>query len=138
MTMNTKNLLLGTLVGGLVYFFLGFLFYAVIFNDFFVAQMGTATGVQKTEMEWWPLVLGNFSIAFLLTYIFTRWADISTMVPGIKAGALVGFLMALGWDMTTYDTTNIIRLPGALADVLIVTVMMAIVGGVIGLVIRKA
>jgi hypothetical protein len=135
--MNTRNLLLGTRVGGMAYFFLGYIFYVVIFSGFMEAQKGTATGVQKTVMEWWPLVLGNFSIAFLLTYIFTRWAKVSTMVTGMKAGAIIGFLMALGWDMITYDTTNIITLTGALADVLISTVIMAMVGGIIGLVIRK-
>jgi hypothetical protein len=136
MTMNTKSFLTGTFVGGITLFILGFLFYVVIFSSFMESQMGTATGVQKETMEWWPLILGNLAGAALLTYIFLKWAGISTFLTGLKAGALLGFLIALSWDMIMYDTSNLMTLAGAFADVLIYSLMYGIAGGVIGLVLR--
>ncbi len=133
--MNTSKFITGSLVGGIVYFILGFVFYAILFEGFFEANSGSATGVMKTEMSWWPLILGNIALAALITYIFLHWASISTFATGLKGGAVIGFLMALGWDMIMYDTTNIMTLQGALFDVVIATVMAAITGGVIGAVL---
>jgi len=136
--MNTKTFALSTIVGGIAYFFLGFLFYAVLLDGFFAAQQGTATGVQKSTMEWWPLLLGNFAAAALLAYIFLQWAGIRSFSSGLKVGALIGFLIALGWDMIMYDTSNLMTLTGAFADVLVYAVMSGLAGGVIGLIIPKA
>ena len=130
--MDNKKFLSGTLVGGVVNFLLGFVFYVVLFQGFFEANAGSATGVAKAEMAWWPLILGNLALAALITYIFLNWANISSFAGGLKAGAIIGFLMALGYDMIMFDTTNIMTLTGSLVDVAISTIMWAITGGVIG------
>lgn len=130
--MDNKKFLSGTLVGGIVNFLLGFVFYVVLFQGFFEANAGSATGVAKAEMAWWPLILGNLALAALITYIFLNWASISSFAGGLKAGAIIGFLMALGYDMIMFDTTNIMTLTGALVDVAISTIMWALTGGVIG------
>jgi len=71
--MDTKKFITGTLVGGVAYFFLGFLFYVVLFEGFFQSNMGSATGVQKTDdMVWWALILGNLASAALLSFIFLK------------------------------------------------------------------
>jgi hypothetical protein len=135
--MNTSKFAIATLTGGMAFFFLGFLAYAVVFESFFVDHAGTATGVMNTEMVWWPLILGNLAHAALLTYIFMKWANITTFGSGINAGATIGFLISLGFDMITYDTTNIIDLTGAIVDVFIYTVMCGIVGGIIGWILGR-
>lgn len=79
--MDGKRFIVGTATGGIVYFFLGFVFYAIIFEDFFMSNMGSATGVPKGEdMQYWPLVLGNMSWAALLTYVIQRWAKVGSFV----------------------------------------------------------
>lgn len=133
--MDTKKFIMGTLVGGIVYFILGFVFYAVLFQGFFEANSGSATGVMKTDMAWWPLILGNLASAALITYIFLKWAEIKTFAGGLKGGAVIGFLLAVSFDMIMYDTTNIMTLNAALMDIVIATVMAAVVGGVIGAVL---
>lgn len=133
--MNLKKFISGTLAGGVVYFLLGFIVYAVVFEAFFEANAGSATGVMKTEMAWWPLILGNLAGAALITYVFMHWAQISTFGTGLKGGAIIGFLVALSFDMIMYDTTNIMNLNAAFADIAIATVMWAIVGGVVGAVL---
>ncbi|MDH3710602.1 MAG: hypothetical protein OER04_11970 [Cyclobacteriaceae bacterium] len=133
--MDTKKFVMGTVVGGIVYFLLGFVFYGVLFEGFFTANAGSATGVMNTEMAWWPLILGNLALAALITYIFLNWAGITTFAGGLKGGALIGFLMAVSFDMIMLDTTNIMTLNAALVDILIATIMGAIAGGIIGAVL---
>jgi hypothetical protein len=86
-------------------------------------------------MAFWPLILGNLSLAALLSYVFLKWANISSFGDGFKAGALIGFFMVLSFDMILYDTTNFMDLTGTFADIIVFTVMAAIGGGVIGLVL---
>jgi hypothetical protein len=66
-----------------------------------------------------------------------KWANITTFGSGINAGATIGFLISLGFDMITYDTTNIMDLTGAIVDVFIYTVMCGIVGGIIGWILGR-
>ena len=133
--MNNKKFLLGTLAGGVAFFFLGFLVYAVALESFFAAHAGSATGVMKTEMEWWPLILGNLAHAALLSYIFLKWANIKTMGAGFSAGVTIGFFMAVGFDMIMYDTSNIMDLTAAIVDIIVYTIMTGIVGGIVGWVV---
>jgi uncharacterized membrane protein len=132
--MNAKQFAIGTITGGVAFFLLGFLAYAVLLDDFFEANAGSASGVMKTEMEWWPLILGNLSHAALLTYVFQKWAGIRSFSAGIQGGALIGCMVAAGFDLTMYDTSNIMNLTGALADIVVWTCISAIAGGLIGMV----
>ncbi|GJM30648.1 MAG: hypothetical protein DHS20C17_32830 [Cyclobacteriaceae bacterium] len=135
--MDTKKFITGTLVGGITFFILGFLIYAVLLEGFFAANAGSATGVDKTEhMVWWSLVLGNLSAAALLSYIFLKWAHISTFKSGLSAGAVIGLFINLSWDMTMFATSNLMSLTGALVDVVAWTIAFAIAGGVIGAVLH--
>jgi hypothetical protein len=56
--MTTQRFAIGTLVGGLVLFFLGYLVFGVVFASFFAANAGTATGVPKMPIDScrWPSV----------------------------------------------------------------------------------
>ncbi len=130
--MDAKKFALGALVGGVVFFLLGWLLYGLLFMNYFEANVGSATGVNKESMNMIALFLGNLAMAALLTIIFLRWAGISTFMGGLKAGALIGLLVVLGFDLTMFGTTNIMTLNGMLMDVVVYTVMSAITGGVIG------
>ncbi len=136
--MNTNRMLIAGLVGGIVYFLLGFLFYGVLLAKFFAANEGTAQGVMKETPTWWALILGNIFTAMLLSLIFERWASIKTFSTGAQAGALIGGLMGLGFDFTILGTSNISTVSGTIVDVIVLTVMSAIVGGVIGVVLGRS
>jgi hypothetical protein len=135
-TMDVKKFLIGTITGGIVYFLLGFVVYALAFDQFFIAHAGSATGVTKTEaMQYWPLFLGNIGHAALLSYIFLKWANVKSFLAGLSAGAAIGFFMTLGHNLIQYDTTNIMDITGALADVIVYTIITSITGGVVGAVL---
>ncbi|HMO40099.1 MAG TPA: hypothetical protein PKC76_19180 [Saprospiraceae bacterium] len=133
--MNTNKLLLSGVAGGVAFFLLGFLVYGVLLMKFFEANAGTATGVMKEPMDWWALILGNLAWGFLLAVIFVRWANISTFATGLRAGAIIGLLTGLSFDLMIYGTSNLSNLTGTIVDVLIFTALSAVAGGVVGLVI---
>ena len=132
--MDTKKFLMGTVVGGIAFFFLGYLFYGVAMMGFFEAHSG-GPGRPMEEMVWWALILGNFASGALITYIFLAWANISTFGSGASAAATIGFLMALSMNMIRYATSNAFDLTASLADVGVGTVLTGLCGGIIGAVL---
>jgi hypothetical protein len=132
--MNTSKFLIGTLAGGITMFLLGYLCYAVLFENFFQAHAGTATGVQRemVDIVWWALILGNLLQGGLLSYIFLKWANIKTFATGLTGGIVIGIFLAFGVDLIYYSTSNISDLTSAIVDAIVYTVMFGITGGVVG------
>ena len=87
------------------------------------------------EIVWWALILGNVSSGALLTYIFLKWANVSSFGGGLSAAAAIGFFMALSMNLLRFSTSNMIDLTGALTDVVAATVLASLSGGVIGAVL---
>jgi uncharacterized membrane protein len=133
--MDIKKLVFGTLAGGVAFFLLGFLAYAIVFEGFFAGH--TVPGVMKTDeqMKYYPLAMGNFAHAALLAYIFLKWTNIKSFGEGFMAGAAIGLLMTAGFDLISYDTIKFMSIIGTLADIVIYTVITAIAGGVVGAVL---
>ena len=137
--MDAKKRIMATLAGFVVYFLLGFLLYGILLMDFMAANTGTATNVMRTDadMQWWALIAGNVMQAYLLVYIFGNWANITTFGGGVKAGAIIGFIMSLGFGLNMYGTTNISNLTATLVDPIVMSVMMSLTGGAIGWVLGR-
>ena len=59
--MDAKKRILATLVGFVVFFLLGWLFYGFLLMDFYAVNSGTATNAMRaeTDMVWWALIVGN-------------------------------------------------------------------------------
>lgn len=133
--MDTKKFLMGTIVGGLTFFLLGFLIYGMALAGMMMEH--TTAGVQRApeEMVWWSLIVGNFAGAALLSYIFLKWANVSSFGGGLSAGATVGFFMACAFDFVMYATSNMMDLTAVCTDIVAYTVMMGVGGGVIGVVL---
>ena len=133
--MNTKKFFLSGIAGGVAFFLLGYLFFGTLFSDFFSKNAGTATGVAKQmdQFVWWSLVLGNLLFGFMLSYVAVK-AKIRTLGAGLVAGAILGVLFTASYDFTTYATSNLMTMQGVWADIIIIGVMSAIAGAVVGLV----
>lgn len=132
--MDTKKFLVGTIVGGISFFLLGYLIYGMALMNFMSQHGGSATGVQKMpeEFAWWALIVGNLTSGALLSYIFLKWAHVSTFGGGASAAATIGFFTALSFDMVFFATSNIMDLTGVITDIIAFTIMNAIAGGIIG------
>ncbi len=137
--MTIKSRVLATLVGFVVLFLLGWLFYGGLLMDFYASNMGSATGLNRAEdeMVWWALILGNVFQAYLLVYIFGTWAQISTFVGGLKGGLIIGLILGFGLNLSWYGTSNAMNLTATLVDPFVTAIMFGITGGAIGWMLGK-
>lgn len=131
--MNTNKFFIGGIIGGVAYFLLGWLVWGMLLMDYMQQNMGTATGVMKSEadMEWLYLIIGNLLSGFALSYILNK-AGAKGMGAGAVIGAVISLLISGGFDFTMLGTANILSMNGALVDIAASTVVGAVVGGVIG------
>src|SRR3954464_11686994 len=97
--MNSKNFLVGGIVAGICYFFLGWMVYGILLKDFMHANAGSATNVDRAQdqMIIWSLLVGNLILGFLLSYILDRKKTVSPS-SGAMVGITIGLFMAAGFD----------------------------------------
>ena len=134
--MDIKKLFIGGIIGGILFFFLGWLIYGNLLMNFMKDHPGTALNVDRKEMDFMYLIIGNLISGFLLAYIFVK-ANINSLASGLITGAVIGLLMAAAYDCTMYGVTNIMSKKGMMADVLASGVLGAVVGAVVGFVNSK-
>ena len=135
--MDAKRLVVGTLVGGVVLYAVGYVIFTWAFADFYAANAGSATGVDRGGELFWAMALANLAYAALVTFaIGNRVGSLSTG-GGIKIGAIVGFLLWFTADFVFYGTTNIANLTRTVVDPLLEIVHGGIGGGVIAVVLGK-
>jgi hypothetical protein len=137
--MTAKNRVIATLAGTVSLFLLGWIFYGMLLMGFYEQNAGTATGVMRgeTDMVWWALILGDMFQAYFLVYVFSKWENISSFGDGFKAGATLGLILSLGFNLVMYATSNMMNLTASLVDCIVGMIMMGITGGVIGMIIGK-
>lgn len=137
--MNASTRMMATLVGFVVFFLLGWLLYGMLLMDFFSSNAGSAIGVSRSESEmvWWALIGGNVLQAYFLVYVFDKMNNVKSFMAGLKAGAVIGLILGLGFNLTMYGTTNMMNLTGTLVDPLVSMAMMGITGGAIGMVMGR-
>jgi len=131
--MNTKKFLIGTFIGGIVLFFLGYLLYGKLLTDFFTQHSHAPAGADRamTDLIWWGLIVGNLGTGALLTYVILKPGNANSFGSGAGIGLAVGFFSSLGNDLVRYATENGSDLHGVCADIAVFTVMCAVAGGII-------
>jgi hypothetical protein len=134
--METK-ILKGTIFGGIVYFFLGWLVYGILLADFSLSNYNQCMNRTSTDMVWWAIILSNLIYALFLT-LMLKWSGASGWLDGLKTGALFGLLFSVTIDLSFYSMTTMFNSIGAMVlDMVVMTVMAAIIGTVIVLVWGK-
>ena len=136
------RILAATVAGAVVMFLYGGLVWGWLLRSYFDGTMSaTAKSVMNTEPSFVPLIVAQFIFAALFAFIFDRWASIRTFAAGLKGGAILMCALSLGWDieMTAFFKDMHVGSPYVpiAVDVIVATVMGAIAGGVIGLVLGK-
>lgn len=59
--MSAKRFIVGTLVGGVALYAVGYLIFVLAFGAFYTANAGSATGVDRAEQLVWAVALGNLA-----------------------------------------------------------------------------
>jgi hypothetical protein len=137
--MSITKFLVGGIVGGIILFLLGYLFYGVLFASYLESVSTTQAPAVMRPMEfmYFPgLIVGNLLSGFLLAFVLLK-AKSATLVSGLITGAVLGFLVSASIDFTIYGTTYMFKLKGIMADVAISTAMMAIAGAVVAPITAK-
>jgi len=125
--MKTTNFLASGVVGGIVNFLLGWIFYGMLFPDLYPTE---------GEDNMLFIALGCLSYAFFMAYIFTGVANIVSAKQGFKVGAIFGFFYGLTMNLFMYSSMEP-NYQNITIDVVISLVIGAITGIVIALVNGK-
>ena len=128
--MKTKNFLVSGLAGGIVDFFLGYIFYGMLFKDSFPQP-------EESTNSMVMIFLGCLTFGLFIAYIFTKWAQITTFGTGAKAGAVIGFFISLAMNLFDMAMSVDHSIQTTVLDVGIGIIMAAIIGAVIGLINGK-
>jgi len=126
----TQRYVLGTVVGGLVLFFVGYLVFGIALAGFFAANAGSATGVTREPFNLVALAIGQLAWGAALTAVLD-WSRTSSVGGAVKVGAVVGLLFFLGFDLTIYATTNVQNLTAAMADAVLSAILFAVASAAI-------
>jgi hypothetical protein len=132
--MNTQKFLVSGIVGGIVSLLAGYLLFGMLLMDFAAKNAGSATGVMRadTEMIWWAMILGNIFYGLFYSYVYNRWANISSFGAGASAGFVIGLLSGAAMCLIMYSTSNLTNLTGTVVDILGRAVLGLLVGGTVG------
>ena len=129
--MITKKVLIGSVVGGIAYFLLGWIIYGILMKDYCAANFGQEGMRAEADMVLWAMGLANIAAAMLMALIFS-WANINSLLSGARVGAIIGFLTAVSIDLSMYAMTTMFKnWSGLIVDIIVGTAMAAIVGAII-------
>jgi hypothetical protein len=127
--MSTKTMM-GALIGGVTFWIMGFLMYALLLGKM-MAEYSTVNRPSGEEMMV-HLILGNLVFGILIAWLWSRMG-ITTFSRGLSSGALFGLLVSVGSNLIMIATTTIwSAFTGIFYDVLALTVIWAVTGGVVG------
>ena len=132
--MDMKRLAIGTVVGAITLQLVGYLIWNIVFDFYFAAI--DASGVAREPQLLWANMLGNLSLAALLTLAIDK-VGASSIGRGIKIGAGVGFLVWFGVDFAHYAVMTVQTLMGTIVDPLLELIRYGVTGGVIVAVLKR-
>ncbi len=123
--MKTKNFLVSGIVGGIVYYLLGWLFYGILLKNFFPQP-------EMTSNTMIFILLGCLTYGLFIAYLYTKWAQISTAATGASAGAVIGLFIGLFFNFFSLAMMPEATYEIAALDTVVTIVSTAIIGAIIG------
>jgi hypothetical protein len=135
--MNMKRLTIGSIAGLVTLYILGVVFWEMVFADFFAANAGSAEGVDREEPIIWAAALGTLFYAILVTLMLEARSGTTSIMGGMKVGAVVGFLLWGTADFILFGYMNLSNLTATIADSVLEGIRGGIGGAVIAAVLSK-
>lgn len=116
--MFTKTNLLATLAGFITLYLLGWIFYGIVADDFFMSHT-VIQGVHKDDSVdgIWQIAIGSLILSFFMATIYQKWArGHHSLKEGFQFGSLLGAMIGLGLGIIMYATSNFMDFKGQLVD----------------------
>ncbi len=135
--MDIKRFIIGIVVGAITLYILGYLIFDLALAEFYASNAGSATGLVKDPQVIWAVALGTLSYAALLAFAIGTRAGSTTIVEGLKIGAIVGFLLWFTVDFIFYGVFNISNFTLTIVDPLLELIRAGISGAAIAAVLGK-
>ena len=127
------KLILSTIIGGIVFFILGWIIYGMILMNFMQENFGSMMR-SPDDFKLWAIAVANLLQAFFLALIYPKgYKGGSPAKEGLVFGIYFGLLMSVPYVFYMWASYPI-RWHAALIDGIVVGVMTVIVGLVIGLI----
>lgn len=129
-----KKLIFAAIAGSVLQFLLGWLIYGILLANFMDSQTTHYDGLVKdmnTGSFMILVYLAGLSMSFLLAFIFQRWAKFESILKGLTGGMILGFFIALSYDLNSFSMMNLISVNAMIVDVIAYTVIIGIVGAII-------
>ncbi len=127
-----KNVLIGGLLGGITFFFLGYLIYGVLLDGYMTGNTSPRNSVPMADFKWWALILSCLGWGYLFALIL-GWTSTDTLYGGMQKGALLGLLISLTKDLNIYSkTTYFSSINPLILDVAATLIMTSVLGAIIG------
>lgn len=121
----------GTVLGGVFYFFLGWVVYGMLLMDLYSTGMNHALNRPMGEMIWWAMIASTLSASLLLTLVL-YWSNSKSLIDGVVKGAVFGFLIACFINLNFYSmTTMFSKMSVLVTDLLVSSAVFALLGFII-------
>ncbi|MBN1633275.1 MAG: DUF1761 domain-containing protein [Ignavibacteria bacterium] len=129
------KLIISTIVGAIIFFLLGWLFYGIIFADYFVTMKELMR--PESDMKWWALIVAHILQALILSFLYMKtYKGESPLKEGFLFGLATGILMSVPYIFYMWASYKV-TYKEIVPDGIILFVMIFIVGIVIGLIFGK-
>lgn len=128
--MSTK-IITGTLLVAFISFFLSWIVFGFLVDDYYAANMIQCPAYAKEQQEVWAMLVAHLAWGLLFT-LFLQLSGVNTIWKGIKTGALFYSLLTLGENMFNIAYINLMGIKIALIDVLVNACYGAILGAALG------
>ena len=128
--MKTKNFLVSGIAGGFTAFIVGWLLYGILFKDSFPQPA-------ESPHSMILIALGSLTFGLLIAYIFVKWAQISSVASGLKAGAIIALFLSLYYNFFYMAMSEEVIYQMFALDLALSIVMGAIVGAIVAMVNGK-
>ena len=122
--MNIKRFLASAVAGGITDFLLGWLLYGILLTSYFP---------EGEDMNLLFIFLGCLTFGVFISYVWNKWAGITTFMTGLQAGAVVGLILGIYGNFFMHSNGDPNMTQFAL-DVVVTTIIGGAVGGVVGVV----
>lgn len=136
--MKSLSSLTSIVICFILIFFLNYIFYGIVAAGFFEEHSGSATGVQKEDVNMIFIAFGTLIQSVVLTSLYSVWSKGSyDSKEGFRFGALMGMFAGFGMAFIMYGTSNILDLTAHLVDGIWYMVLYGICGATIAMVMKK-